>query len=213
MSLSVRAVLLLTTALLMTGCAGSVSGSADTAAAPSTTFSATTPLKKTTSTPPTSMRSAAPSTPSVVPSAGTSAPTRTREVDPQRYAGTAAGSFYFTTPSTKFHCAILTGGDLPTAGCHGQMPESAPKVPGSGAPDIRVPPNAVEVTGSRSGQFISAGDPRYYPLGGSPATVLPYGRSLRVNDLTCHVEETTGVTCTSDVGHGFTLSDSMFRMW
>ncbi|MCQ4120718.1 hypothetical protein [Rhodococcus tibetensis] len=213
MSLSVRTVLLLATALLMTGCAGSVSGSADTAAAPSTTFSLTPPSWTNSATPSASTRSTTPSSPSVLPTAATSAPARTREADPQQYAGTTAGSFYFTTPSTKFHCAILTGGDLPTAGCHGPMPESAPKVPGSGAPDVRVPPNAIEVTGSRSGQFVSAGDPRYYPLGGSPATTLPYGRSLHVNDLSCLVEESTGVTCTSDAGHGFTLSDTKFRVW
>ncbi|MEN0136758.1 MAG: hypothetical protein AAGC80_16525, partial [Rhodococcus sp. (in: high G+C Gram-positive bacteria)] len=133
--------------------------------------------------------------------------------DPQAFAGSAAGSYYFTTPSTKFHCAILTGGDLPTAGCHGPMPASAPKVPGAGASGTAVTPNAIEVTGGRPGQFASAGDPRFYPLDGSAAPALSYGRALQVNDLTCLVDEAAGVTCRSEAGHGFTLSDSAFRVW
>ncbi|RZK96332.1 MAG: hypothetical protein EOP30_00585 [Rhodococcus sp. (in: high G+C Gram-positive bacteria)] len=93
------------------------------------------------------------------------------------------------------------------------MPASAPKVPGAGASGTAVTPNAIEVTGARPGQFASAGDPRYYPLDGSAAPALPYDSALQVNDLTCLVDEKSGVTCRSEAGHGFTLSDSAFRVW
>lgn len=93
------------------------------------------------------------------------------------------------------------------------MPPTAPRVPGSGAPDLLVAPNAIEVTGSGVGQFVSAGDPRYYPLDGSSSAALPYGSTLEVNDLTCRVDEKTGVTCESDAGHGFTVSDTAFKVW
>ncbi|QSE93648.1 hypothetical protein JWS13_36175 [Rhodococcus pseudokoreensis] len=205
---TVRAVLLFAAAavVVVAGCARSVDGSPETGAVagPATT-SATTPAV--TTAPKTTTTSAPPSTTTTT---TTSTPP---PADPQAFAGTAAGSYYFTTPSTKFHCAILTGGDLPTAGCHGPMPASAPKVPGAGASGTPVTPNAIEVTGGRPGQFASAGDPRFYPLDGSAAPALSYGRVLQVNDLTCVVDEAAGVSCRSEAGHGFTLSDSAFRVW
>ncbi|MGW4336295.1 hypothetical protein ACWEK5_26300 [Rhodococcus koreensis] len=209
MTYTVRAVLLFAAVAMVAGvagCARSVDGSPETGAVagPATTSATssavTTAPKTTTTTTTTAPRSTATTT--------TPAP-----ADPQAFAGTAAGSYYFTTPSTKFHCAILTGGDLPTAGCHGPMPASAPKVPGAGASGTAVTPNAIEVTGGRPGQFASAGDPRFYPLDGSAAPALSYGRALQVNDLTCLVDEAAGVTCRSEAGHGFTLSDSAFRVW
>ncbi|QYB05885.1 hypothetical protein I1A62_16180 [Rhodococcus sp. USK10] len=202
MTYTVRAVLLFAAAaVVVAGCARSVDGSPETGAVagPATT-SATTPAVTT----------APKTTTTTAPRSTTSAPA---PADPQAFAGTAAGSYYFTTPSTKFHCAILTGGDLPTAGCHGPMPASAPKVPGAGASGTPVTPNAIEVTGGRPGHFASAGDPRFYPLDGSAAPALSYGRALQVNDLTCVVDEAAGVTCRSEAGHGFTLSDSAFRVW
>ncbi|MFD9661786.1 hypothetical protein ACFWAY_09150 [Rhodococcus sp. NPDC059968] len=206
MTFTVRAVLLFATALVVAGCGRSVDGSPETGAVagPATTPSVTTAPKTTTTTP----------TSTTSPTTRTTTTTNTpAQANPQTFAGTAEGSYYFTTPSTKFHCAILTGGDVPTAGCHGPMPASAPKVPGSGASGTPVTPNAIEVTGGRPGEFASAGDPRYYPLDGSAAPALSYGTALQVNDLTCLVDETSGVSCRSDAGHGFTLSDSAFRVW
>ncbi|MGV9864196.1 hypothetical protein [Rhodococcus koreensis] len=207
MTYTVRAVLLFAAVAMVAGvagCARSVDGSPETGAVAgpattSATSSAVTTAPKTTTT-------------TTAPRSTTTTTTPT-PADPQAFAGTAAGSYYFTTPSTKFHCAILTGGDLPTAGCHGPMPASAPKVPGAGASGTAVTPNAIEVTGGRPGQFASAGDPRFYPLDGSAAPALSYGRALQVNDLTCLVDEAAGVTCRSEADHGFTLSDSAFRVW
>ncbi|KAF0964463.1 hypothetical protein [Rhodococcus sp. T7] len=216
---TVRAVLLFAAAavVVVAGCARSVDGSPETGAVagPATTSAVTTAPKTTTTTAPRSTSSTT-TTSSALPSTMTTTTTTTSTpapADPQAFAGTAAGSYYFTTPSTKFHCAILTGGDLPTAGCHGPMPASAPKVPGAGASGTAVTPNAIEVTGGRPGQFASAGDPRFYPLDGSAAPALSYGRPLQVNDLTCVVDEAAGVSCRSEAGHGFTLSDSAFRVW
>ncbi|MFE7418839.1 hypothetical protein [Rhodococcus sp. NPDC057529] len=208
MTYTVRAVLLFAAVAMaagVAGCARSVDGSPETGAGagPATTSAVTTAPKTTTATP--SSTTMAPRS--------TTTTTTPAPADPQAFAGAAAGSYYFTTPSTKFHCAILTGGDLPTAGCHGPMPASAPKVPGAGASGTPVTPNAIEVTGGRPGQFASAGDPRFYPLDGSAAPALSYGRALQVNDLTCLVDESAGVTCRSEAGHGFTLSDSAFRVW
>ncbi|MFC9762553.1 hypothetical protein [Rhodococcus jostii] len=214
MTFTVRAVLLFATALVVAGCGRAVDGSPETGAVagPATTPTVTTTPKttapKTTTTSPTTTTSSRPTTTTATTTTNTPA-----QAKPQTFAGTAAGSYYFTTPSTKFHCAILTGGDVPTAGCHGPMPASAPKVPGAGASGTPVTPNAIEVTGGRPGQFASAGDPRYYPLDRSAAPALSYGTALHVNDLTCLVDETSGVTCRSDAGHGFTLSDSAFRVW
>ncbi|MFD6056602.1 hypothetical protein C8E05_5819 [Rhodococcus wratislaviensis] len=208
MTFTVRAVLLFATALVVAGCGRSVDGSPETGAVagPATTPAVTTaPKTTTTTTRTTTTTTTSPTT--------TTTTTTPAQANPQTFAGTAAGSYYFTTPSTKFHCAILTGGDVPTAGCHGPMPASAPKVPGAGASGTPVTPNAIEVAGSRPGQFASAGDPRYYPLDRSAAPALSYGTALEVNDLTCLVDETSGVTCRSDAGHGFTLSDSAFRVW
>ena len=220
MTYTVRAVLLFAAVAMVAGvagCARSVDGSPETGAVAgpattSATTSAVTTAPKTTTT--TTTRSTTGTTTASAPPSTTKTTTSTpAPADPQAFAGTAAGSYYFTTPSTKFHCAILTGGDLPTAGCHGPMPASAPKVPGAGASGTAVTPNAIEVTGGRPGQFASAGDPRFYPLDGSAAPALSYGRALQVNDLTCLVDEAAGVTCRSDAGHGFTLSDSAFRVW
>ncbi|WAM13487.1 MULTISPECIES: hypothetical protein [Rhodococcus] len=211
MTFTVRAVLLFATALVVAGCGRSVDGSPETGAVagPATTSAVTTAPKTTTTT----TRTTTTTTTSPTTTTTTTTTTTPAQANPQTFAGTAAGSYYFTTPSTKFHCAILTGGDVPTAGCHGPMPASAPKVPGAGASGTPVTPNAIEVAGSRPGQFASAGDPRYYPLDRSAAPALSYGTALEVNDLTCLVDETSGVTCRSDAGHGFTLSDSAFRVW
>ncbi|MFC9554693.1 hypothetical protein ACFTWF_28065 [Rhodococcus sp. NPDC056960] len=212
MTSTVRAVLLFASLLLVAGCGRSVDGSPETGAVagPATTPTVTTPSVTTA---PRTTTTTPPRTTSTSPTTTTTTTTSPAQADPKAFAGTAAGSYYFTTPSTKFHCGILTGGDLPTAGCHGPMPASAPKVPGAGASGTAVTPNAIEVTGARPGQFASAGDPRYYPLDGSAAPALPYATALQVNDLTCLVDEKSGVTCHSEAGHGFTLSDSAFRVW
>ncbi len=126
------------------------------------------------------------------------------------------GNYYFTSPSTKWHCGIITSAKA--VGCHGPFPANAPRVPGSGAPDKMVAPNAVGVGNDNlPARFFSVGDPAYYPFGkdGSvaKARVLPYGDALTVGDFTCRIAETTGATCDNTrTGHGFTVSDTAYNL-
>ncbi|MFC9790887.1 hypothetical protein [Rhodococcus sp. NPDC127528] len=152
------------------------------------------------------------STPPATPPTRTAAPTTTKAVPAAQvadYAGTQAGSYYFTSPSSKFECAIVTARQ-PVAGCHGAFPPNAPQVKGSGAPGP-VTPNSIRVAADRPGEFFSAGDPAFHRFDGT-AKVLPYGSPLRVQGFTCTVDERTGVTCET-AGHGFTVSDNAFRLW
>ncbi|EME22427.1 hypothetical protein [Rhodococcus triatomae] len=126
------------------------------------------------------------------------------------YMGTDNGSYYFTSPSSKFECAVVTA-PTPVAGCHGALPPDAPKVTPASGPGA-VAPNSIRVTGTGPGEFVSAGDPAYHRFD-APAKALPYGSPLRVQGFTCTVEEATGVTCASAAGHGFTVSDRAYRLW
>ncbi|KAA0022772.1 hypothetical protein FOY51_12310 [Antrihabitans cavernicola] len=103
-------------------------------------------------------------------------------------------------------------GDRSVAGCHGTFPASAPPVAGAGSPDTKGPPNAVEVSGSDAGQFVSVGDPEFHRFEGS-TKALPYGAPLAAGGFTCSIDEKSGVTCTSAAGHGFTVSDTAYRVW
>ena len=156
--------------------------------------------------------SSAPTTSEAPETTTTPAPTTKKPpVTPTDYAGPGAGQYYFTTPSTKFECAIFTG-TRSVAGCHGDFPSSVPKVAGSGAPDNKVPPNAVEVSAGDPGKFLNVGDPEFHRFEGS-TKALPYGSALSISDYSCKVDESSGVTCTSAAGHGFTVSDSAYRVW
>jgi hypothetical protein len=132
-------------------------------------------------------------------------------VDPNAFRGQQPGSFYFVTASSKFECAILAQVEA-VAGCHGELPPSAPQVPGSASPGTLVTPNAIEVSGDTAGKFYSAGDPQFHRFEGA-ARVLPYDRVLVAGGFTCSVDEYSGVTCESKAGHGFTVSDADYDAW
>ncbi|MCZ4522009.1 hypothetical protein O4220_26100 [Rhodococcus ruber] len=132
------------------------------------------------------------------------------------YAGKAPGWYYFSSPSGKFECGIAVL-NTSIAGCHGSLPDSAPKVPGSGASEAAVKPNAVQLIAGSPAKFESLGDPKFHRFDG-PAAALPYGEVLTVpgsgstNGLQCSVDEESGVTCTDQVGHGFTVSAEDFDL-
>lgn len=153
-----------------------------------------------------------PATSATTPSAATSLD----RAEPEKYAGKAPGWYYFTSPSGKFECGIAAL-ESSIAGCHGTLPTSAPKVPGSGASSTAVAPNSVQLIAGSPARFESLGDPKFHRFDG-PATALPYGQVLVVdgtgssNGLRCSVDEHTGVTCTDQVGHGFTVSDEDFDL-
>ncbi|MFD1811725.1 hypothetical protein [Rhodococcus gannanensis] len=149
---------------------------------------------------------------STLPPVTTTAATTTQAPAAQvaEYMGTANGSYYFTSPSSKFECAVVTAPN-PVAGCHGALPPDAPTVnPASGTGTVA--PNSIRVTGSGPGEFVSTGDPAFHRFD-APAKALPYGSPLRVQGFTCTVDETMGVTCSSSAGHGFTVSDRAYRLW
>lgn len=144
----------------------------------------------------------------------TASETVARGAGPAAYAN--GGNYYFTSPSGKWHCGIITSAKA--VGCHGPFPSDAPRVPGAGAPDKMVAPNAIGVgNNDKAANFFSVGDPAYYPFSadGSVATarVLPYNEPLTVGDFTCRIKESTGVTCdNTKTGHGFTVSDSSYEL-
>ena len=138
------------------------------------------------------------------------------QAKPQDYAGKAPGWYYFSSPSGKFECGIAVL-ESSIAGCHGSLPDSAPEVSDSGASGKPVEPNSVQLIAGSPAKFESLGDPKFHRFDG-PAAALPYGEVLTVagsgstNGLQCSVDEQTGVTCTDQVGHGFTVSDEDFDL-
>lgn len=193
---SSRLCLLLTcasAALLVGGCATTTDGTA--APSPQTVTTTTHP----TTPPRTTGRTPAPTTTTAVPAAQVA-----------EYAGGTSGSYYFTSPSTKFECAVITA-PQPVAGCHGKLPGTAPQVPVPGGPGTTAP-NAIRVNATKPGEFTSTGDPAFHRFDG-PVKALPYGSPLRVQGFTCTVDARAGVTCESGAGHGFTVSDNDYRLW
>ncbi|WP_259468298.1 hypothetical protein [Rhodococcus sp. SBT000017] len=166
-----------------------------------------------------SATSATPSTTATgTPTSTTPAPTSpaAAQAKPQDYAGKAPGWYYFSSPSGKFECGIAVL-ESSIAGCHGSLPDSAPEVPGSGTSGTAVKPNAVQLIAGSPAKFESLGDPKFHRFDG-PAAALPYGEVLTVpgsgstNGLQCSIDEQTGVTCSDQVGHGFTVSDEDFDL-
>lgn len=126
--------------------------------------------------------------------------------DPAAYE--VRGGHYFTSPSGKWSCAILTISD-PVAGCHGPIPKKAPDAPrGDGSP---AHPNTVLVAKGSPARFQHRGDPAYTPTDGK-AKVLPYRETLTVAGMSCSVSKASGVTCRDNQGHSFTISASTFQL-
>lgn len=195
---------------LLVGCSSNVDGAA------------TAPLATVDTDPPSVVRTTTPAITTTSPPTSTSMPPVTTTTasappvaDASRFEGDP-GSFYFTSPSGKFECAVVIT-DSSVAGCHGEFPSTAPRVEGSGAQGSAVPPNTIELTAGSPAKFSSSGDPRFHRFDGT-ARALPYDEVLSIpgsgssNGLKCTVQEKTGVTCTDQVGHGFTVSDSAFEL-
>lgn len=169
---------------------------------------------------PTTPRSTPSSTPASTtpPTSSTATPTSSAasQANSTDYAGKAPGWYYFSSPSGKFECGIAVL-NTSIAGCHGSLPDSAPKVPGSGASGTAVKPNAVQLIAGSPAKFESLGDPKFHRFDG-PAAALPYGEVLTIpgsgstNGLQCSIDEQAGVTCTDQVGHGFTVSAEDFDL-
>lgn len=168
-----------------------------------TTTTPTTPTK-TTTTKTTTTKTTTKTTSSAPPTANASG-----------YEG-ARGSYYFTSPSGKFECGIIIT-ESSIAGCHGELPPTAPRVDDASAKNSKTAPNTIELTAGSPAKFLSSGDPRFHRFEGT-ARALPYGEKLSIpgsgttNGLTCSISPKAGVTCLDQVGHGFTVSDSAFEL-
>ncbi|MGX9792009.1 hypothetical protein [Mycobacterium sp. MMS18-G62] len=125
-------------------------------------------------------------------------------VDAFDYVGhmTDITGYYFTTPSGKWRCAILTRSK---AGCQAASNwQSGLGV--RGEPDSA---NALAVASQGDPQFVTLEQPEFSMLPG-PANVLPFNRILAAAGFRCNVQE-SGVSCLSEAsGKGFTFSAEGF---
>jgi hypothetical protein len=105
--------------------------------------------------------------------------------------------YYFTTPSGKWRCAILT---RVKAGCQAARNwQSGLGI--SGEPDG----NAIVVDSQGDPQFVTLEQPEFWMVPGPP-NVLPFNRILAAAGFRCNVQE-SGVSCLSEAsGEGFTFS-------
>lgn len=121
-------------------------------------------------------------------------------VDAFDYVGHIADTtgYYFTTPSSKWRCAILT---RTKAGCQAAGNWRS----GLGVPGEPTATNAIVVDRDGDPQFAAFEQPEFWLVPGS-ANVLPFNRILAAAGFRCNVQE-SGVSCLSEVsGKGFTFS-------
>jgi hypothetical protein len=116
--------------------------------------------------------------------------------------------YYFTTPSGKWRCAILT---RTKAGCQASSGwQSGLGIPGEpdSVPDTAgqaTTPNAIVVDDEGDPQFVALGQPEFWLVPG-PANALKFNRILAAAGFRCNVQE-SGVSCQSETsGKGFTFS-------
>lgn len=110
--------------------------------------------------------------------------------------------YYFTTPSAKWRCAILTH---LKAGCQAASSWQS----GLGVPDEPESTNAIVVDRDGDPQFLALEQPEFW-LDPGPAKALPFNRILAAAGFRCNVQE-AGVSCQSEAsGKGFTFSAEGF---
>lgn len=151
------------------------------------------------------------------PAVSTTRPNNAHLVNAFDYAAEVGGTtgYYFTSPSGRWECAVLP---RTRAGCQrAQAPTSA--LPITGAPD-EVPgpdgdpmaPNVLVVDRSGDPQFAAVSAPQF-GLDPGPAVVLPFNRILAVAGFRCNIQETSGISCLSELsGKGFTFSTDGYTM-
>jgi hypothetical protein len=106
--------------------------------------------------------------------------------------------YYFTTPSGKWRCAILTH---TKAGCQASSSWQS----GLGIPDEPDGTNAIAVDRDGDPQFVELDQPEFSLVPG-PANALQFNRILAAAGFRCNVQE-SGVSCQSETsGKGFTFS-------
>jgi hypothetical protein len=106
--------------------------------------------------------------------------------------------YYFTTPSGKWRCAILT---YTKAGCQASSSWRS-ELGVQGEPDAT---NAIAVDRDGDPQFVTLDQPEFW-LQPGPAKALQFNKILAAAGFRCNVQE-SGVSCQSETsGKGFTFS-------
>jgi hypothetical protein len=106
--------------------------------------------------------------------------------------------YYFTTPSGKWRCAILT---RTKAGCQASSSWQS----GLGVPAEPAGANAIAVDRDGDPQFVTLEAPEFWLVPG-PANALQFNRILAAAGFRCNVAD-SGVSCQSETsGKGFTFS-------
>jgi len=114
-------------------------------------------------------------------------------------------SYYFSTPSGRWQCAILP---RDRAGC---QPAGGAAMAVAGAPETvadptggTAAPNALVLDRDTDAHFVRLAQPDFAQ---PAAVVLPFGKVLAVAGFRCNVQEQSGVSCVREVtGRGFTFS-------
>ena len=110
--------------------------------------------------------------------------------------------YYFTTPSGKWRCAILT---RTKAGCQASSSWQS----GLGVEGEPESTNAIVVDEQGDPQFVTLDQPEFSLVSGS-AKALQFNRILAAAGFRCNVQE-SGVSCLSETsGKGFTFSADGF---
>ena len=149
--------------------------------------------------PPTKTATAAPP---ATPSASPSNAHLVNAFDYVAHVGDITG-YYFTTPSGKWRCAILTHAK---AGCQASSGWQS-GVGVEGEPDST---NAIAVDRDGDPQFVALEQPEFWLVPG-PAKALPFNKILAAAGFRCNVQESSGVSCLSETsGKGFTFSADGF---
>lgn len=114
-------------------------------------------------------------------------------------------SYYFSTPSGRWQCAILPHD---RAGCESAN-GSAAGTGITGEPDVMVEgeattPNALVVDREHDAAFVVLPQSEFTA---DSAKALPFGKELAVAGFRCNVQEESGVSCLRELsGKGFTFS-------
>ncbi len=120
-----------------------------------------------------------------------------------------ATGYAFTTPSGRWQCVIVPR----TRAACGKAGNSATALGVTGAPD-EVPGPDGDTAAPTAILVDRSGDPQFAALPAPSVTdppVLPFNRILAVAGFRCNVQETTGISCLSELsGKGFTFSADGF---
>lgn len=120
--------------------------------------------------------------------------------------------YYFVSPSGRWECAIV-----PRVSAACQNAQSTSRIGITGVPDEvpgpdgePTPPNAVVVDRTGDPQVVALPQPGA-GLEPGPAMELPFNRILAAAQFRCNVQESSGISCMSEVsGKGFTFSADGF---